>query len=72
MLSATKDAGEKLEELRRAAGLSRHRLAVHLGINPSTYYRWVQGRTEPNARHIRRLHSLAKQFQVPLDMLFEE
>jgi transcriptional regulator with XRE-family HTH domain len=45
----------RLQELREAAGVKRHELAVELDVDPSTVYRWEIGRTSIPSDLIPRL-----------------
>lgn len=50
---------EQLKAHRRIHGLSQKRLAVMLGVDPSTLARWERGRGEPGAAHAKRIEALS-------------
>jgi len=43
---------QTLQQLRKAAGFTQLKLAVRLGITPSTVYNWERGTAEPGARQL--------------------
>ena len=44
--------GTRIEQARKAAGLSRHRLGVACDVTPDTIASWEAGRVEPRASAI--------------------
>ena len=62
----------KLRGLRESTGLTQLQMANELDVNPSTVFRWETGKSEPKVRHLQRLHHLAKQFQVRLDIFSDQ
>ena len=44
--------GHRIEQARKAAGLSRHRLGVACDVTPDTIASWEAGRVEPRASAI--------------------
>ena len=60
--------GDKIQELRKQAGLSQGALAKQLNISPSAIGMYEQGRREPS---IDILLSIAKLFGVTVDTLLD-
>ena len=60
-MSAT---GEKLKELRHAAGFMQNQIAVLLGVDRSTYAYYETGKTVPSITSLQKLCSL---YSVPMD-----
>lgn len=52
-----KSVGQRIAFIRRATGLSRKRLAVHLGCDEATVARWEAGRSVPPGSHLRKIES---------------
>ena len=49
-----------MRSARRAAGLSVAQVAVAIGRNPDTIYRWEQGRSSPSLDDIQALAKLTE------------
>lgn len=60
--------GHRLRTARTNAGLTRLRLAVAIGVDPSTIRRWEVGGAAPTAVHLARL---ARALDVTADELIE-
>ena len=58
---------KRLRSFRLSSGLTQYGMARKLDVHPSTVFRWENGRTEPKAAHMRRLHHLAQEFGLELD-----
>lgn len=58
--------GNRIRDLREATGLKRHELAVELGVDPTTVYRWEKGTT---AIDDDTKHQLAARFGVSIEHL---
>jgi len=43
---------QTLQQLREVAGFTQLKLAVKLGVTPSTVYNWERGTAEPRARQL--------------------
>lgn len=56
----------RIRDLREAEGVKRHELAVDLGVDPTTVYRWETGATEVGDETKRRL---AQRFGVSIEHL---
>lgn len=54
----------RLQELREEHAVKRHELAVELGVDPSTVYRWERGEIPTQY-----LEALTKRFDVTSDHL---
>lgn len=52
------EIGRQIERARREAGLTKYAMAVALGVNPSTVYRWEKGLTEPSIVTMQRVCAL--------------
>nr|HDO80594.1 XRE family transcriptional regulator [Candidatus Bathyarchaeota archaeon] len=50
--------GEELRLLRRTLGLSQEKLAKKLGIDPSTLWRWENGKRRPPKGMLNKLRTL--------------
>lgn len=46
---------QTIEQLRTSAGLSRHKLAILVGTDGSTVYRWERQGRKPTVDHLRAL-----------------
>lgn len=57
---------ERLKELRREFGLKQDEIAADLGLSPSGYRLYEQGRGYPD---VPRLYELAEYFNVSIDYL---
>jgi transcriptional regulator with XRE-family HTH domain len=60
------DLGNRLRELREAAGLSQAQLARHTGVSRNAVSQWESGQTHPSTN---RLALLAGALKVPIDEL---
>jgi transcriptional regulator with XRE-family HTH domain len=58
--------GQRLKELRLEAGLSQIQLAKLMGVTRNAVSQWESGETQPTTK---RLASLARTFNVPIDHL---
>lgn len=58
------DSGQRLRELREAAGLSQSKLAELTGVTRNAVSQWEAGETQPSSR---RLAKLSKALRVPID-----
>lgn len=47
--------GRRLTEAREAAGMTRHELAAHLGLEESTIERWETGERSPRGNRVSKL-----------------
>ena len=59
---------EKLKDLRAEKRLSQKTVSEKLGVAPSTYANWEQGRTEPCINDIYRLLEV---FEIEANELFD-
>lgn len=59
---------EKLKDLRAEKRLSQKAVSEKLGVAPSTYANWEQGRTEPCINDIYRLLEV---FEIEANELFD-
>ncbi|MGD9667793.1 MAG: helix-turn-helix domain-containing protein [Hyphomicrobiaceae bacterium] len=58
------DSGQRLRDLREAAGLSQAKLAELTGVTRNAVSQWEAGETQPSTR---RLAKLSKALRVPID-----
>lgn len=58
------ESGQRLRDLREAAGLSQSKLAELTGVTRNAVSQWEAGETQPSTR---RLAKLAKALKVPID-----
>jgi transcriptional regulator with XRE-family HTH domain len=67
---------EKVDAIKRSAGISANNIAQLVGATPQTLSRWTTGKNEPQSEHLQRLlslHYLAEQlaeFFEPADVKF--
>ena len=63
--------GKKLEEYRKERGLTRHQMAIKLGVSYNSYLNWtcrVNPTYEPKAK---TLYLIAKKLGVTMESFFE-
>ena len=61
--------GEKIQKLRREAGLSQESFAEQLGVSRQAVSKWESGAADPSTSN---LLALAKLFGVPAEELLRE
>lgn len=61
-----------LERARRAAGLSRKKLAELTGLNYRTIESYEQQKSDLNAASVRTVRILAKTLKVPIEKILED
>jgi transcriptional regulator with XRE-family HTH domain len=49
--------GEKIKAWRRALDVNQKRMALDLGVDPSTLAHWDRGERKPSAKHIEKLQT---------------
>lgn len=49
------DAKQLIEEIEKKHNVTRYRIALDMGVKPSTVYQWESGKKRPNGEHLMEL-----------------
>lgn len=49
------DAPQLIKEIEKKHGVTRYRIALDMGVKPSTVYQWESGKKRPNGQHLMEL-----------------